>query len=103
MLMNTRGTITKSLLFCLVPILGLLWGYPALATPSSTYFTPCTIDIQPAGVTHLGVDNYFGFGSSNPADEFATDVGPEWGAKLSKAFAVEYGCDILSSAYQTTF
>jgi len=60
-------------------------------------------DFQPAGVTHLGVDNYFGVGSSNPSDEFATDVGPEWGAKLSKKLAMEYGFDILSSPYTTPF
>jgi len=77
----------------------------AWATPSTTYWTPCTIDIQAAGVTHLGVDNYFGFGSNDPnrTDEFAVDVGPEWGAQLSPKLAAEFGLDILSSPYTTPF
>lgn len=73
------------------------------ATPSSTFWTPCTIDIQPAGVTHLGVDNYFGFNSNNPLDVFPTDIGPEWGAKLTKKLAMEYGFDVLSSPSVTPF
>ena len=74
-----------------------------LATPSTTYWTPCTIDIQSKGVTHLGVDNYFGFGSSNSADEFPTDIGPEWGAQLTSKLAAEYGFDVVSSPYTTPF
>lgn len=74
-----------------------------LATPSTTYWTPCSIDIQSKGVTHLGVDNYFGFGSSNPADEFPTDIGPEWGAQITPKLAAEYGFDIYSSPYTTPF
>ena len=27
------------------------------ATPSTTYWTPATTDIQPFGILHLGVDN----------------------------------------------
>lgn len=78
---------------------------PCWATPSTTYFTPCTIDIQAKGVTHLGVDNYFGVGSNSPdrTDEFPVDVGPEWGAQLSSKIAAEYGFDILSSPYTTPF
>jgi len=84
-------------------MLGLFWVNSAESTPSTTYFTPCTIDIQPARVTHLGVDNYFGFGTSNPSAEFPTDIGPEWGAQLTSKFAMEYGFDILSSPYITPF
>lgn len=73
------------------------------ATPSTTYWTPCTIDIQPAALTHLGVDNYFGFGSSNQLDEFPIDIGPEWGAQLTSKLAAEYGFDIISSPYITPF
>lgn len=76
---------------------------PAWATPSTTYWTPCTIDIQAKGVTHLGVDNYFGVGSSNASDEFATDIGPEWGAQLNSKLAAEFGFDILSSPSTTPF
>ena len=51
-------TNAAAVLLALVAISG------AHATPSTTYWTPCTIDIQPAGVTHLGVDDYFSVGSS---------------------------------------
>ena len=63
--------------------LAVFASIPVLATPSTTYFTPCTIDIQPAGVTHLGVDNFFEVGTSSPTGEFATDIGPS-GAHRSR-------------------
>jgi len=34
----------------------------AFATPSSTFWTPMTLDIQPYGLLHVGVDNYFTVG-----------------------------------------
>jgi hypothetical protein len=64
------------------------------ATPSSTYWTPCTIDIQPAAVTHLGLDNYWS-GTSGSGPSFPTDIGPEWGAKLGPKLAAEYGFDVV--------
>ena len=75
----------------------------ALATPSSTYWTICSIDIQAAGVTHLGFDNFFGFGSNNPDNEFPADIGPQWGAQLTPKLAAEYGLDIMSSPVTTPF
>lgn len=77
------------LVFALIPIL-------AQATPSTTYWTPCTIDIQPAGVTHLTVDNYSNIGSSGGGEAFPTDLGLTWGANLSPRLAAEYGFDVLS-------
>lgn len=105
MLINAEGDILKPLLYWLVPALGLFWAFPAHSTPSTTYFTPCTIDIQAAGVTHLGVDNYFGVGSNDPSrtDELPVDVGPEWGAQLGPKLAAEYGFDVVSSPYTTPF
>ena len=37
----------------------LMWSSMASATPSTTYWTPATMDIQPFGILHIGVDNYF--------------------------------------------
>jgi hypothetical protein len=79
---------------------GVMWlllamGRCADATPSTTYWTPCTTDIQPAGVTHLGVDDYFRVGAPGA---LPTDIGPEWGANLSAKIAVEYGFDVLTSS-----
>lgn len=67
----------------------------AHATPSTTYWTPCTIDIQPTGVTHVGIDDYFRVGSSSGIAQLSTDVGPEWGATLSSKLAIEYGFDVF--------
>ena len=68
----------------------------AWATPSTTYWTPCTIDIQPAGVTHLGLDDYFTVGSTQPVAQFPTDLGLTFGANLPGKAAAEFGFDILS-------
>lgn len=105
MLNNIKDIYLRPLLCCLVLALGFFVAGPALPTPSSTNLTPCTIDIQPAGVTHIGVDNYFGAGTNNPnrTDEFATDFGLEWGAQLSSKLVMEYGFDVLSSPYTTPF
>ncbi len=72
--------------------LGRLW-----ATPSSTFWTVCTIDLQAAGTTHLGVDNYWS-GVSGSGPSFPTDIGPEFGASLGTQLAAEYGVDYLAGA-----
>jgi hypothetical protein len=66
----------------------------AFATPSSEFWTPCVIDIQPARVTHLGIDNYYRVGSG---EAFPTDIGPEWGANINSKIGVEYGVDLLTN------
>lgn len=71
-------------------------GSSVLATPSTTYWTPCTLDIQPAGVTHIGVDDYFQVGKPDSVGQFPTDIGLTFGAKLGSKLAAEYGIDILS-------
>lgn len=76
-------------------------GVPA--TPSSTFWTPCTSDIQPAGVTHLGIDNYFQIGDSSGIAQFPTDLGVELGANLSPKLALEYGVDLLGATNDPLF
>jgi hypothetical protein len=66
----------------------------AWATPSSTFWTPCTIDMQPAGVTHLGIDNYWS-GTSGAGPSFPTDLGLTWGVNLGPKLAAEYGLDAV--------
>ena len=71
-------------------ILGAAWLLTAAdlaqATPSTTYWTPATSDIQAFKVWHIGVDNYFrlyrtqeesdrGFGVPPGNGAFPTDVG----------------------------
>lgn len=93
----------RPLIFYTVLVLVLFQPCTSFGTPSSTFWTPCTIDIQPSGVTHLDVDNYLGFGSNNPLEEFPTDIGPLWGGQLTHKLAVEYGFNILSNPYTTPF
>ena len=78
-------------------------GLRVFATPSSEIWTNCVIDIQPAGVTHLDVDNYFSVGSNHPNDEFGTDVGLLWGAQVTKKLAAEFGFDVFGSPSTTPF
>ena len=72
----------------------------AHATPSTTYWTPMTLDIQSYGVTHIGVDNYFSVGnktSDEPAinNSFATDIGLTVGVLPFEKLQMEIGVDYL--------
>ncbi len=100
-LTNLKRTVMRTLICGVVPVLGLLVAGPALSTPSSTYWTPCTIDIQPARVTHIGVDNYSNIGTSDALGQFPTDIGPEWGTQITPKLAAEYGVDVLTSPSTT--
>jgi len=54
---------------------GLLAGM-AGATPSTTYWTPATTDIQAYRVLHVGIDNYFTVQrkQDNNAGQFPADL-----------------------------
>ncbi len=67
------------------------------ATPSTTYWTPMTLDIQPYGVLHLGVDNYFTVLGKHGGSvrSFATDVGPEIGVLPFEKIQMEVGLDYM--------
>lgn len=73
----------------------------ALATPSTTYWTPATTAIQGFGVWHLGVDNYFTvFRDADPdftesAGAFPTDVGITVGVLPYQKIQMEVGVDLL--------
>ena len=72
----------------------------AQATPSSTFWTPMTPDIQSYGVVHIGVDNYFSVGnktSDEPAinNSFATDAGLTVGVLPFEKLQMEIGVDYL--------
>lgn len=66
------------------------------ATPSTTYWTPATSDIQPYGVSHLGIDNYFTLqkASEDPVP-LPTDVGFTIGVLPYEKLQMEVGVDIL--------
>jgi hypothetical protein len=77
----------------------------ASATPSTTYWTPATSDVQPFNVWHIGVDNYFrlyqtnaeqpaGTGAAGPG-AFFTDVGLTVGVLPFEKLNMEVGTDLL--------
>lgn len=69
----------------------------ALATPSTTYWTPMTPDIQSYGVLHIGVDNYFTVDkkASDGGSSFPTDVGLTMGVLPFEKIQMEVGVDYL--------
>src|SRR5438876_6590957 len=83
---------------------GVCMASMAYATPSTTYWTTATSDVQPFNVWHIGVDNYFrlyqtqsetdnGLGASLP-----TDVGLTVGALPYEKLNLEVGVDYLAPA-----
>src|SRR3990172_8763706 len=72
----------------------------AYATPSTTYWTPMTPDIQSYGVLHIGVDNYFTvFKKANEgAGSFPTDNGLTIGILPFEKFLMEVGVDFIQSS-----
>jgi len=69
----------------------------AFATPSTTYWTPATTDIQPFGVLHIGVDNYFTVfrKAKDGASAFGTDVGLTMGVLPFEKLQMEVGIDTV--------
>lgn len=83
-------------------ILGLvLLAGTAFATPSTTYWTPAVMDIQPYKVVHLGIDNYFitsrpsSHNSQDGTSQLPTDVGITVGVLPWEKLQAEVGVDAL--------
>lgn len=80
-------------------ILGLvLLTGTAFATPSTTYWTPMTMDIQGYKVPHLGIDNYFTVNKKADSGEqgaFPTDIGLTMGVLPGQKIQMEVGIDAL--------
>jgi hypothetical protein len=70
------------------------------ATPSTTYWTPMTPDIQPYGVLHVGVDDYFTVfrEADDGAGDFPTDIGLTLGLLPFEKVRAEIGIDLLEPA-----
>ncbi|MBI3599193.1 MAG: hypothetical protein HY097_00930 [Nitrospinae bacterium] len=87
----------KFISLILVFLLAICFGVTdVLATPSTTYWTPATTDVQPYGVWHLGIDNYFTVAKTG-ADKygFPTDVGLTVGVLPFEKINLEVGVDWL--------
>jgi hypothetical protein len=76
----------------------LLLAGGAIATPSSTHWTPMVMDIQGFGVSHIGVDNYFTLdrkAASGDQGAFPSDVGWTIGVLPGSRVQLEIGVDAL--------
>jgi hypothetical protein len=100
--MRLSGSIAIFLLFFVLAVSGT-----ASATPSTTYWTPATSDVQPFGVWHIGVDNYFRLSrtteevSNAQFDSFSTDVGLTVGVLPFEKLNMEVGVDALVPGTRT--
>ena len=66
------------------------------ATPSTTYWTPATTDIQPYRVLHIGIDDYFTvFKKGEDKGSFPTDIGLTLGVLPFDKVQAEVGVDFM--------
>ncbi len=88
----------RMLTICIIAL--ILMAGVAHATPSTTYWTPMTVDIQPYGVLHIGVDNYFTVFRKAAAGggSFPTDFGLTMGVLPFEKVQMEIGFDLLESS-----
>ncbi|MCX8116848.1 MAG: hypothetical protein N3G78_02805 [Desulfobacterota bacterium] len=80
------------------PLFGLfLVNGMAFGTPTTTHWTPATTDIQPFGVLHLGVDNYFTVfqRARDGGSAFGTDIGLTIGVLPFEKLQLEVGIDYI--------
>jgi hypothetical protein len=88
----------RRILSAVAILLALPWtAQTAHATPSSTFWTPMTLDMQPYGLLHVGVDNYFTAGRKldDGAGAFPTDLGLTIGVLPGTKLQAEVGVDYL--------
>lgn len=98
--MNKR--MIKGFVFTLGAV-ALLTG-TAGATPSTTYWTPATSDIQPYKVGHLGIDNYFTIGQKGSTKGgMPTDVGFTVGVLPYEKLQMEVGIDLIEPSESPVF
>jgi hypothetical protein len=81
----------------MVALFILLGAKIGIATPSTTYWTPATTDIQPYGVLHLGVDNYFTIfkEAEDGGSALPTDAGLTIGILPFESLQMEVGVDLI--------
>ena len=71
-------------------------GSFAYATPSTEYWTPCVMDIQPAGKLHIGYDSYTTVGKRHQEKgSFPNDYQLEYGLQPFDKLQMEFGVDLM--------
>jgi hypothetical protein len=97
-----RKTTTQLLsLFVLLVV-----AHSAFATPSTTFWTPMTLDIQSYGIVHLGIDNYFRVNRplTGTDSAFFTDfTAPTVGVLPFKKIQMEMGVDYFANSAHPWF
>jgi len=94
--MKLTGCITIIVLLLIFTVSGT-----AFATPSTTYWTAATSDVQPFNVWHIGVDNYFRLYQTQSevnnaqTSSFPTDLGITVGVLPFEKLNLEIGIDGL--------
>jgi hypothetical protein len=98
--MKKEEKMKKKLTVVMMLVAFVLTASIAHATPSSTYWTPMTLDIQSYGVPHIGVDNYFTVEgkSGGSVRSFSPDVGVTVGVLPFEKLQMEVGIDYLGGA-----
>lgn len=67
----------------------------ASATPTTTYWTTASSDIQPYKVLHIGIDNYFTVSRRAERSDLPTDIGLTIGVLPYEKLQLEVGIDYL--------
>lgn len=96
MMKTIPGKSKSPSLILMALVLGL--HAAALATPSTTYWSPCVIDIQPFNVWHVTYDNYTTLGKQGPAkggSAFPNDLGLTVGILPFDSLQMEIGVDMM--------
>lgn len=89
--------MTKKLIGLTILIISVFIHSMVFATPSTTYWTPATTDIQPYGVLHIGNDDYFTVfrNGDKGAGAFPNDFGLTLGILPFEKLQMEIGVDLL--------
>ncbi len=95
-----KGSLAKSILAGLVLKSGL-----ALATPTTTYWTPACTDVQPFGVLHIGMDSYTTVfeKADDGGGDFPTDYGLTMGVLPLEKVQMEIGMDLMEPSDDPLF
>lgn len=86
-----------ALVFCSAVLLFGFWFLNfSYATPSTTYWTPCVMDVQSYGKWHITYDSYYTIDKKGAEKgDFPTDVGLTIGVLPFEKLNLEVGFDLL--------
>lgn len=92
-ILRKKCLIPTACLFVLLAVVG-----NAYATPSTTFWTPMTVDFQSFGIIHLGIDDYFRIKGPHDQSLFTDFTAPTVGVLPFKKIQMEVGVDYFANA-----